>query len=81
MRAAVAALRQQKPAQIVVAVPVAARSTCDELQNEADTVVCLYAPVEFFAVDQWYGEFFQTSDEEVGDLLDRASKQLQQRVA
>jgi len=81
MRAAVAALRQQRPQQIVVAVPVAARSTCEELEQQADRTVCLYTPLEFFAVGQWYQEFSQTSDDEVRELLDRASERLQQRVA
>jgi putative phosphoribosyl transferase len=81
MRAAVAALRQQRPREIVVAVPVAARATCQELEQLADRTVCLYTPFEFFAVGQWYQEFSQTSDDEVRELLDRASERLQQRVA
>lgn len=71
MRAAVAALRQQRPKQIVVAVPVAARSTCEELEREADAVVCLHTPFDFMAVGQWYRNFEQTSDEEVRSLLER----------
>jgi predicted phosphoribosyltransferase len=71
MRAAVAALRQQNPKQIVAAVPVAARSTCEELEKEADAAVCLYTPLEFMAVGQWYRDFAQTSDEEVRSLLER----------
>ena len=40
MRAAVQALRQQRPARIVVAVPVAASATCEELRREVEDVVC-----------------------------------------
>src|SRR5262249_7129844 len=40
MRAAVAALRQQQPARIVVAVPLGSAHTCAELEEEADEVVC-----------------------------------------
>jgi putative phosphoribosyl transferase len=82
MRAAVGALRQQNPKQIVVAVPVAARATCADFQKEAgaDTVICLYTPMEFYAVGQWYRDFPQTSDEEVRQLLARASEAWQ-RVA
>src|ERR671933_839294 len=47
MRAAVAALRQQRPARIVVAVPVAARSTCEELKTHVDEVVCAAMPEPF----------------------------------
>lgn len=73
MRAAVAALRQQHPAKIVVAVPVGARDSCELLRAEADEVVCLMMPEFFQAVGQWYGDFPQTSDQEVGELLRRAA--------
>lgn len=72
MRAAVQALRQLQPKQIVVAVPVAAKETCLELKREADAVVCLFTPFDFVAVGQWYRRFEQTSDDEVRLLLERA---------
>jgi predicted phosphoribosyltransferase len=72
MRAAVKALRQFLPAKIIVAVPVGAAVTCDLLRSEADEVFCYATPANFFAVGQWYGDFSQTSDEEVRDLLRRA---------
>jgi predicted phosphoribosyltransferase len=72
MRAAAAALRQQKPAKIIVAVPVAAKATCRQLAGEVDQIVCLQTPDAFYAVGQWYANFGQTSDEEVRDLLARA---------
>lgn len=74
MRAAVAALRQRSPKQIVVAVPVAAKDTRDELQKEADVVVSLFTPLDFVAVGQWYRRFEQTDDEEVRLLLESAPK-------
>lgn len=69
MLAAVSALRQQKPASIVVAVPVAPLETVQRLQQEADDVVCLATPEPFQAVGCWYLEFPQTSDDEVKSLL------------
>jgi putative phosphoribosyl transferase len=69
MRAAVAALRRQGPARIVVAVPVGAPETCREFQDEADESVCARTPEPFYAVGLWYGDFAQTTDEEVHDLL------------
>ncbi|HEU5335816.1 MAG TPA: phosphoribosyltransferase family protein [Terriglobales bacterium] len=74
MRAAVIAVRDCDPASIVVAVPVAAASTCDELRSESevDHVVCLATPDHFQAVGQWYREFPQVSDQEVRDLLQRS---------
>jgi len=74
MRAALAALRRQGPARIVVAVPVGAPATCAEFQNEADEVVCARTPEPFYAVGLWYGDFSQTTDEEVHDLLERATE-------
>jgi predicted phosphoribosyltransferase len=75
MRAAVAALRRQGPARIIVAVPVGARETCAELRHEADDAVCAQTPEPFYAVGAWYEDFAQISDEEVRDLLARAAEE------
>ena len=73
MRAAVAAIRQQDPARVVVAVPVAAPSTRDELAREVDEIVCVATPEPFLAVGRFYDDFTQTSDGEVHALLERAA--------
>jgi predicted phosphoribosyltransferase len=73
MRVAVLALRKKNPAQIIVAVPVAAPATCAEFESEVDQVICAVTPEPFWAVGQWYTDFSQTSDEEVRDLLRRAA--------
>ncbi|AGA28082.1 phosphoribosyltransferase [Singulisphaera acidiphila] len=75
MRAAVAALRQMQPARTVIAVPIAAPSTCKEFQDEVDEVICARTPEPFYAVGLWYEDFSQTSDEEVRDLLTRAESE------
>lgn len=72
MRAAAAALRRLGPKKIVVAVPVAAPETCDELRSEVDEIVCAETPRPFQAVGLWYDDFSQTTDDEVRDLLERA---------
>lgn len=69
MRAAVAAMHQLSPERIIVAVPVAAQSTCRELASEIGEVICLLEPDQFYAVGSWYKDFSQTSDEEVRMLL------------
>jgi putative phosphoribosyl transferase len=74
MRAAVAALRQKHPAQIVVAVPVAPPSTCEDLQAEADEVICVATPQPFYAVGQWYKIFDQTTDRQVRELYERSKR-------
>jgi predicted phosphoribosyltransferase len=73
MRAAVAALRMQQPSRIVVAVPIGAPETCAEFQWEADEAVCARTPEPFRAVGLWYGDFSQTTDEEVRELLGQAA--------
>lgn len=73
MRAAVAALRQEQPARIVIAVPAAAPDTCRELSAEVDDIVCAITPEPFQAVGLWYVDFAQTTDEEVHDLLELAA--------
>lgn len=72
MRAAVAALRQEAPRRIVVAVPVAAPATCDAFRDIADDIVCAITPEPFRAVGLWYDDFSQTTDEEVHELLIQA---------
>jgi putative phosphoribosyl transferase len=75
MRAAAASLRLQNPARIVVAVPVSSPETCEEFRSEVDEVVCAVTPRNFQGVGLWYEDFSQTSDEEVRELLRRATHQ------
>lgn len=73
MHAAVTALRQKQPKQIVVAVPVGARDTCQSFHNEVDTMaICAITPESFQSVGSWYANFTPTTDEEVRECLDRA---------
>src|SRR5256712_8835107 len=73
--AALRGLRQQSPARVIVAVPVAAPETCELMEDEADDVVCAATPEPFHAVGLWYEDFEQTSDEEVRELLERAREE------
>lgn len=70
MKAAVKALKAMKPREIVVAVPVAAPSTCGEFRSLVDEMICLCTPEPFQAVGLWYEDFTQTTDEEVRALLE-----------
>jgi putative phosphoribosyl transferase len=74
MRSAVAAIRREQVAYLVVAVPVAAPDTAAALRPQVDELVCLMTPEPFLAVGRWYRDFRQTSDEEVRELLARASE-------
>jgi predicted phosphoribosyltransferase len=69
MRAAVLAVRRLHPARVVVAVPVGAWQTCQDLRDVADDVVCAFTPEPFRAVGLWYADFSQTTDAEVRQLL------------
>ncbi len=74
MLAAVRHVRGLKPAKIVIGVPVGSREACDRLREEAQELVCLATPEFFYAVGEWYREFPQVSDAEVGDLLARSRR-------
>jgi putative phosphoribosyl transferase len=73
MRAAEQAARKLEAKKIVVALPVASTEAHQMLCGEADEVVCITTPLDFYAVGQWYEEFTQTTDEEVTNLLARAN--------
>jgi putative phosphoribosyl transferase len=69
VRAALRAIRQKKPARLVLAVPVGAPDTILSLQRECDEVICLVTPDPFYAVGAHYDDFNQTTDQEVRQLL------------
>jgi len=69
MRAAVAALRKQRPRRIIVAVPTASPDTCENFRTEVDDIICAMTPTPFHAVGEWYEDFPQNTDEEVQLLL------------
>jgi putative phosphoribosyl transferase len=73
MTAAVLAARELGPARVIVAVPVAASSTVEELATVADEAVVVATPEPFYAVGQWYFDFEPTTDDEVRELLSAAS--------
>jgi putative phosphoribosyl transferase len=73
MKAAIAALRRQNPARIVVAVPTASPETCQELKSTADEIVCAITPEPFYAVGFSYEDFEQTTDSEVRALIQTAA--------
>jgi erythromycin esterase-like protein/predicted phosphoribosyltransferase len=69
MLAAVQALRESLPAEIVVAVPAAPESTCREFAGIVEDVVCASMPTPFLAVGESFWDFTQVTDEEVRELL------------
>lgn len=73
MRAAVVAVRQLGAARVVVAIPVGPGETYERFGRDADEVVCLMTPTPFWAIGQWYDDFSQVSDENVRELLEKAT--------
>lgn len=75
MIAALQTVKAQKPHELIVAVPVAPFSRLAEIRRRCDDVVCVLAPVDFWAIGQFYEDFPQIEDAEVISLL-RANVEL-----
>ena len=71
-RAALKGLRRAGAQRIVLATPVGPRDVIEVLQGELDELICLAMPEPFIGVGRHYGNFEQTSDEDVIDLLRQA---------
>lgn len=72
MHAAVEALKTKHPAKLVVAVPTASPDICRFFKDIVDEMICTTTPEPFYAVGAWYGDFSQTTDEKVCELLKKA---------
>ena len=69
VQAALRGIRRQKPRRLVLATPVASPESIEALRSDADEIVCLEAPEDFFAVGQFYRDFRQVSDDQVKAIL------------
>lgn len=74
VRAALQGLQTARASRIVLGLPVGPPDVITSLAEEADEVICLVTPEPFWAVGLWYGDFTQTTDEEVVELLARAAR-------
>src|SRR4249919_1869102 len=74
MTAALRAIRRSKPKKLVGAVAVASPSAARAMSREADAIVCLDVPAEFYAVGQFFEDFSQVSDEEVTAILQKRER-------
>jgi putative phosphoribosyl transferase len=68
-RAAVQVAKARGATSVMVAVPVAAPSSVDELLQVADGVVAYETPGDMMAIGRWYRDFGQTTDDEVMKIL------------
>lgn len=65
-------IRAEKPARLILALPVAPADAIARLEKSADEVICLQTPTPFYAVGAHYADFSQVSDQEVIEILERA---------
>jgi putative phosphoribosyl transferase len=78
MKAALYSVKNKGVKSITVAIPVGPPSTIQELEKQANRVVCLYSPEYFQAIGQFFDDFSQTSDEEVIELLKKCKQNAKQ---
>ena len=74
MLAAIRSLRARKPRRLIVAIGVAPRQSLAHIDAEADEVVCLHAPTDFYAVGQFFDDFSEVTDDMVVTALSRAAR-------
>jgi putative phosphoribosyl transferase len=74
MLAAIRSVRARKPRKLIVAIGVAPAQSVGQIESEADQVVCLYAPADFYAVGQFFDDFSEVTDEMVVTALSRAAR-------
>jgi predicted phosphoribosyltransferase len=74
MLAAIRSVRARKPRTLIVAIGVAPRHSLAQIEAEADDVVCLYAPAEFYAVGQFFDDFSEVTDDMVVTALSRPAR-------
>ncbi len=65
MLAAIKGVKQAGAGKIIVAVPVGPSETCEMIKKEVNECYCLFTPLSFFAVGEFYEHFQQTTDDEV----------------
>jgi putative phosphoribosyl transferase len=72
-KAAAQALRRRGAQRVILAIPVAAPGSVDELRDSVDEVVSVQTPPDLWAIGFWYDDFRPTSDEEVAALLGQSA--------
>jgi len=71
MEAALRALHQEKPQKVIAAIPVASEEALVRISEDADEIICLRRPYYFYAVGQFYNNFFQVGDTDVLRILEK----------
>lgn len=74
MLAAIRSVRARKPRKLVVAIGVAPAQSLASIEAEADEVLCLYAPADFYSVGQFFEDFSEVTDDMVVTALSRVAR-------
>ncbi len=74
MLAAIRSVRARKPRKLIVAIGVAPAQSLRQIEAEADEVLCLHAPADFYAVGQFFDDFSEVTDDMVVMALSRAAR-------
>jgi putative phosphoribosyl transferase len=74
LKAAISTLKEENPARLIVAIPVAPDVVAWEIEKTVDAFICIETPVDFTAVGSYYEDFIQVPDEEVVKLLQKANE-------
>ena len=74
MLAAIRSVRARKPRKLVVAIGVAPAESLRAIHADADEVVCLHAPADFYAVGQFFEDFSEVTDDMVVAALSRVAR-------
>lgn len=72
--ASVKLLKLQKPARLIIAVPVATKDAIKKMAKIADEVITIISPEYLPSIGSFYEEFEQASNEEVKQLLKELSQ-------
>lgn len=72
IKAAIKSIKAKGPKKLILAVPVGPESVIEELKEEVDEVVCIKAPMRFYAIGEFYDDFRQLDDDYVRTLLTEA---------
>ncbi len=81
MQAALWAARQEKPQRLIAAIPVASEEALERLAADVDEIVCLRQPPSFYAVGQFYRQFYQVQDEQMLQILKEEVRRRESRIA
>lgn len=69
LKAAIASVKREQPQSIIVAVPIASAQSCQDVEKEVNSLICLEKSDSLSCIGRWYQDFSQTTDAEVCDLL------------